>query len=210
MIVTIQREIGAGGLAIGEALAREISAALLDERTLIADLCARGGFSAEYLQSIQEAPPSFANTFMHDLARATALVQAMEWKSTEETVLREIRALVLERATQGHVVLIGQGGSKLLAGSIPAHDLFSIFLHARREWRIEQVMQRFTWHREEATERVRRTDDLRRKYLQHFFSADLYDARTYDLVIDTERIGVDAAIALACTALQAAMAAVSH
>jgi cytidylate kinase len=193
MIVTIAREFGAGGLSVGERLAEAIGAQLLDERTIIDDLARRSGFSAEFLRSIDERPPSVTSTFMQDLARATALVQAMDWRSTEQTVLDEIRDLVLERASSGHVVVIGHGGPKLLAGRVPRHEIFSILLHARREWRIEQVMRRFGIGYPEAAERVRKTDELRKRYLQHFFNADLYDARAYELVIDTERIGIPAA-----------------
>jgi cytidylate kinase len=83
--------------------------------------------------------------------------------------------------------------------------VFSVMLHAHRDWRIAQVQRRWNLTHEDAAERVRRTDELRRKYLQHFFSADLYDARAYDIVIDTERIGIDAAIEIARSALHAAM-----
>lgn len=206
MIVSIQRELGAGGLSVGEAIASELGATLLDERTIIEQLAQRGGFSAEYLQRIDERPPTFANSFMSDLARATALVQAMEWRSTEHAVLDEIRTLVIEALERGHVVLIGHGGCMLLSGIHPREEMFSIFLHAGKAWRIEQVQQRFGWSHEEASERVRRTDELRRKYLQHFFSADLYDARKYDLVLNTERIGIEAATEIATSTLRATLA----
>jgi cytidylate kinase len=205
MIVTIQRELGAGGLSVGEALAAEFNATLLDERSIVERLAARGGFSADYLQRIDERPPTFANSFMSDLARATAIVQAMEWKSSEHTVLDEIRSLVLETAQDGNVVVIGHGGRKLLSGHMLEDDLFSMLLHAHRDWRIEQLMRRFSWTREEATDRVQRTDELRKRYLRHFFSCELYDATVYDLVIDTERTGIDTAIELSKTAVNAVL-----
>ena len=49
MIVSISRELGAGGGTLGEALARALSAALLDERWFIAELTARYQFSSDYL-----------------------------------------------------------------------------------------------------------------------------------------------------------------
>lgn len=207
MIVTISRELGAGGLSVGEALAEDLGAALLDERTLIAELAARGGFSAEYLARIDERPPSLSSTFVQDIARAAALIQAMDVRTTEEAVHNEIRAIVLERAARGDVVLIGHGGAKLLTNAIPRSQIFALLLHARRAWRVQQVMQRFAIDREEAELRVRRTDDLRRRYVAHFFESDLYDAHNYDLVIDSERVGIEAAVAIARHAVRAAWAA---
>jgi cytidylate kinase len=203
MIVAISRELGAGGLSLGEAIAAEIGASLLDERTLIAELSARGGFSAEYLRRVDEAPPSLASSFMHDIARATALVQAMDVRSTEHAVHDETRNIVLEHAKLGNVVLIGHGGAQLIAQHVPRRDVFSLLLHASRGWRIRQVMERFQLGRNEAEQRVRHTDELRRRYVQHFFSTDIYDAHNYDLVLDTERVGIPAAISIALAALRA-------
>jgi cytidylate kinase len=206
MIVAVNRELGAGGLSVGEALAAEFGATLLDERTLIAKLAQRGGFSAEYLEHIDERPATIATSFMADIARATALVQAMEFRSSEHTVLDEVRAIVLEeRAHHGSVVLIGHGGAKLMAEHVARGELFSLLLHAGHAWRVQQVMHRFDLAREEAEERVHRTDELRARYLRNFFESDLYDARTYDLVIDTERVGIATAIDVAKAAVRAAM-----
>jgi cytidylate kinase len=203
MIVAISRELGAGGLSVGEAIAAELGASLLDERTLIAELAERGGFSAEYLSRVDESPPSLASTFMHDIARATALVQAMDVRSTEHAVHDEIRGIVLQRAAQGSVVLIGHGGAQLLGQHVRRKDVFSLLLHARRAWRIGQVMERFQIGRPEAEQRVRQTDELRRRYVQHFFSTDIYDAHNYDLVLDTERVGIAAAISIALATVRA-------
>jgi cytidylate kinase len=203
MIVAISRELGAGGLSVGEAIAAELGASLLDERTLIAELAQRGGFSAEYLSRVDEAPPSLVSTFMHDIARATALVQAMDVRSTEHAVHDEIRGIVMQRAAQGSVVLIGHGGAHLLGQDVRRKDVFSLLLHAGRAWRIGQVMERFQIGRTEAEQRVRQTDELRRRYVQHFFSTDIYDAHNYDLVLDTERVGIAAAISIALATLRA-------
>jgi cytidylate kinase len=203
MIVAISRELGAGGLSVGEAIAAEIGASLLDERTLIAELAARGGFSAEYLRRVDEAPPSLASAFIQDIARATALVYAMDVRSTEHAVHDEIRSIVLERAAAGNVVLIGHGGAALLVPHVGRKEIFSMLLHASRSWRIGQVMERHAVGRSEAEQRVRQTDELRRRYVQHFFSTDIYDAHNYDLVLDTERTGMPAAIEIALATMRA-------
>jgi cytidylate kinase len=203
MIVAISRELGAGGLSVGEAIAAEIGASLLDERTLIAELADRGGFSAEYLRRVDEAPPSLASTFIQDIARATALVYAMDVRSTEHAVHDEIRSIVLERAAAGNVVLIGHGGAALLVPHVGRKEIFSMLLHASRSWRIGQVMERYAVGRSEAEQRVRQTDELRRRYVQHFFSTDIYDAHNYDLVLDTERTGMPAAIEIALATMRA-------
>jgi cytidylate kinase len=197
--------LGAGGLSVGEAIAADLGAALLDERALVGELASRGGFSADYLQRLDARPSADASAFLQDVARAAALVEAMDARATEQAVHDEIRNVVLDRAACGHVVLIGHGGAKLLGERVERSGIYSILLHAGRPWRIERVMERYGTDRAEAEERVRRTDELRRRYVEHFFSTDLYDAHNYDLVIDTERTGFDAAVELAKAGLRAAM-----
>jgi hypothetical protein len=61
VIVSISRELGAGGGTLGEALARELDATLLDERWFIAQLADRYQFSSDFLSRTLEqrwpAPP---------------------------------------------------------------------------------------------------------------------------------------------------------
>jgi cytidylate kinase len=74
-----------------------------------------------------------------------------------------------------------------------------ILLYAGVEWRIAQVAQRFAIDPAEARRRVERVDNARARYLQQNFGVNPYEARDYDLVLNTERLGLDNAIATACS-----------
>ena len=50
MIVSISRELGAGGGTLGEALSTTLDAALLDERWFIEQFTARYQYSSDYLE----------------------------------------------------------------------------------------------------------------------------------------------------------------
>jgi cytidylate kinase len=204
MIVSISRELGAGGGTLGEALAPALDAALLDERWFIAQLTARFRFTSDYLERTLERPPKFGESLIHTLARATAMVPgASTLQMPDEQIIDAVRALVLEQAQNGHVVVIGHGGVSMLGWRPTNIPVLSILLQAGREWRIEQLARRYGITRDDATARIKTTDDARIRYQQHYFNADMYHCGLYDLVLNTEVLGLENSITLATTAVRA-------
>lgn len=201
MIVSISRELGAGGGTLGEAIARDLGATLLDERWFIAQLAERYQFSNDFLNRTLEQPPKFGESLIATLARATAMMPgALTLKMPDERVIDAARALVVEQAQSGHVVVLGHGGVSMLGWRPAGVRVLAILLQAGRAWRIEQLTRRYVMDRGEAQRRVERTDEARKRYLRHYFDSDMYDSRQYDLVLNTERLGLDLAIALATDA----------
>jgi cytidylate kinase len=204
MIVSIARELGAGGGTLGEALTTALGASLCDERWFIAQLAERFQFSNEYLERTLERPPKFGESLIATLARATAMVPgATTLQMPDEQIIDAVRALVLEQAQNGHVVVIGHGGVSMLGWRPTNIPVLSILLQAGLEWRIEQLARRYNITRDDAIRRIKTIDAARVKYQQHYFNAHMYDCALYDLVLNTEVLGLDNAVALATTAVRA-------
>jgi cytidylate kinase len=198
VIVSIARELGAGGRTVGEAVASALGAELLDERTFIDILSRRHGLSPEFLAERIERPPRAGDRLIADLAAATAMlpIPAAQYHP-EEVIIQTVRAEVIERARTGHVVAIGHGGVSLLGWRPAGIPVFALLLRAGRAWRIDQLARRYGIEAGEARRRVERTDDARVRYQRHYFDSDLYDSRQYDLVLNTESLGLEHATALA-------------
>jgi cytidylate kinase len=207
MIVSISRELGAGGGSVGEVLARELGATLLDERAIIERLADRHGMSTDYLARTCERPPTFGETLIADLARASAMLPFnTEWRMPDDPIIERVRSLVFECAEAGHVVVIGHGGVSLLGWRPAGVRVLAILLQAGTGWRIQQLARRCSIERTEAQRRIARTDEARKRFLRHYFDNDMYDSRQYDLVLNTERLGLDRTIALALEAARGAVA----
>lgn len=208
MIVSISRELGAGGGTLGDALAHALDAALLDERWFIDRLNAQYQFPADYLERTLERPPNFGESLISTLARATAMVPgAAMLRMPDEQIIDAVRTLVLEAAQQRHVVVIGHGGVSLLGWRPTDIPVLSILLQAGRDWRIDQLARRFGIDRDEAARRVKRTDEARVRYQQHYFNAHMYDCTLYDLVFNTEVLGLETTVKLASLAVRALVSA---
>ena len=210
MIVSISRELGAGGGTVGEALAATLDAALLDERFFLAALTKRFSYTEDYLGRTLEQPPRFGENLIATLARATAMVPgATVVRLPDEQLIDAVRAIVLEHAAAGNVVIIGHGGVSLLGWRPTDVPFLGILLQAGRDFRIAQLARRYGIEPDEARRRVRQTDDARVKYQQHYFNSHMYDCALYDLILNTETLGLDLAVDLATTAARALAARTS-
>jgi cytidylate kinase len=203
MIVSISRELGAGGGTLGDALATALDARLLDERWFIDRLSGEYRYPCDYLERTLEQPPGLGESLIATLARATAMVPgAGMLRMPDEQIIDAVRAMVCEQAQSGHVVLVGHGGVSMLGWRPMDIPVVSILLQAGREWRVEQLSRRVGIDRDEARRRIKRTDDARVKYQQHYFNAHMYDCTLYDLVFNTEMLGLDNTVDLATRAVQ--------
>jgi cytidylate kinase len=119
----------------------------------------------------------------------------------DEQIIEAVRELVCEQAQRGHVVVIGHGTTML--GWRPAGiRLLAIMLQAGREWRVDQLARRMGVSHSDAARHVASTDKARVRYQQHYFNANLYDSKLYDLVFNTEVLGLDNVVALATNAVR--------
>jgi len=207
VIVSIARELGAGGRTIGEAVASTLGGALLDERSVIAELSERHGLPADYIAARIERAPNAGERLIADLAAASAMLAvAPTWQTPDELVVDAVRQIVLEHAARGHVVVIGHGGVSLLGWRPDGIVVLPMLLRAGRPWRIDQLARRYGIDREEARRRIDRTDEARVRFQRHYFDCDLYDCRQYDLVLNTESLGLERATEIA-TSVATALAA---
>jgi len=197
VIVSIARELGAGGRTVGEAVAAALGAALLDERSFVDVLSRRHGLAPDFVAEHIERAPSAGERLIADLAAASAMlpIPAAQYQS-DEFIIDAVRETVIEQARAGHVVVIGHGGVSMLGWRPEGIPVLALLLRAGRAWRIEQLARRYAIDRDEARRRIERTDDARARYQRHYFDSDVYDCRQYDLVLNTESLGLDLAIAL--------------
>ena len=198
MIVSISRELGAGGLSVGEAIADALGAMLLDERAMLEQLASRVDLPRDYIAEHVERPPSAGARLIADLAAATAMVPVMQtWLQPEEQIVATVREIVVESAQGGHVVVLGHGGVSLLGWRPQGIPVLAILLRASRAWRVAQLIRRLGIDPAEAERRIARSDEARQRYQRHYFNTDLSDSRQYDLVLSTETLGLPRSIALA-------------
>ena len=200
MIVAIARELGAGGRAVGEAVAAALSVELLDNQ--IVDLVAqRLGAPEAYVAERDEHVESFAERLLRGITAAYPESQAArgvpDW--SEAHLVQLTGSIIKERAASESLVVIGRGAPILLKDRA---DAVRVFVTAPMTVRLARIMERLGVSPEDGLKELRKSDQHRAAYYkEHYGVADWRDARHYDLVVDTGRFGIEGAARLVLDAV---------
>lgn len=181
-IVTISHEIGAGGPEIGQLLAERLGSRYVDHE-LISDAATRYGLLEEKLSHLDESKPSLFERFDAETRRYITVIQ---------TALYDF-------AEQDNVVLMGRGGQWLLRG-IP--HVLRVRVMAPFDVRVKRLTKKLAGPMGEqtnprtVTDLVRRDDAEKAGRMRYLYEVSITDPSLYDLVINTEKLSIGAAVGL--------------
>ena len=172
-IITIYQ--GASGS--GEALAQQVAQALdyrCVSREVLREASQRFAIPEAKLNSILEREPNWWERWLENLRPYQIALQAA----------------MCEVARGGNIVYHGHMGHELLPG---IRHLLKIMLTASMEVRIEQIRSRQGLTNIAARKYIEEVDKARTRRIMALFGTDLHDPSRYDLIINMERISLEAA-----------------
>ena len=189
-VVTIARQLGAGGEAVANRLAGALGWRLLD-RALVERIARELEVAPEQVEATTERVERFVERLGMYLSESfpealpgAALPAAL----SPEATARAARRIVAQAAAEEPAVIVGHGAQCILRGS-PA--TLHVLLHSPFDVRLARVREHFGVGERAAAERVRRSDADRRAYVREHFGAEWLDPALYHLSIDTHRFGVE-------------------
>src|SRR5450755_3962620 len=194
MIVAIGRELGAGGRDVGERVAAAMHAELLDNQ--IVDLvAAKIGAPASFVRARDENVEGFVDRLFRVITAAYPEAYGPEglpdW--SEERLVQLTASIIQEHAQCESLVVIGRGAPVLLK---ERRDVFRVFIAGSLEGRIARLGRRTGISHDDAAREIKKSDQHRAAYMQTHYHADWRDPGNYDLVMNTDRLGVDGAAEL--------------
>ena len=178
LIITIGREYGSGGHAIGEMLAEKLGIGFYDAE-IIQRLSEKKGIKKETLSKYDEKP---SPVLMNRSVRGYST-------SLEEAVAEMQFKMIRKIAASGEsFVLIGRCGETVLS----KYDcLIRLFVLGDMDSRITRIMKRKRVSRKEAQKLIKTTDKRRKAYHNYYSDGKWGASRTYDLTINSSRLGVE-------------------
>src|SRR5262245_50241681 len=142
MLVTISRQLGAGGSEVAAAVAQALAFRLVD-RALVESVATRAGVRPAEVARLEERTPGFLERFLHASAAEPPdafVPPAGALEDFEEArLVRATRAIVCELAAEGRVVIVGRGAWAILAGE---PDALHVRVVAPREQRTARIAAR--------------------------------------------------------------------
>lgn len=180
-VITIGRQFGSGGSAIGKMVSEKLGIPFYDKE-LIKKIAQDSGLSHEILDDFDERP---TNSFLYSLSLG-AYTYGNNFTSVQQMPMSD-RIFVIqsdaikEIAKQGPCVIIGRCADSVLKDYVPH---LSVFIHADLEYRIKRVAEYENISVDEASEIIRKTDKKRANYHNYYSEIKWGDATSYDLCIN--------------------------
>jgi cytidylate kinase len=193
MIITISRQYAAGGSEVARRVSEALGYTLVDNQ-LIDVVASRAGMSPEEVADREEKAPGFIDRLTHTLAASMPEFVAPEGGTlpdlTEERLVRITEKVVAELAEQGRVVLVGRAAPAVLARRA---NTLHVRIVAPVEARLRRAVERLGVAEKDAERKLMETDANRARYHKQYYRKDWNDAVNYDLVVNTERLGIEGA-----------------
>ena len=191
MVITVGRQYGSGGREIGTMLAEKLGIAYYDDM-LLKEAAKESGLCEDLFRSFDERPKSFLYSVAMD-PYSFSMNHVMPKGSIDQQVYLATYDTIKKLADKGPCVLIGRCADYALKDR---DDVINLFITAPLENRIERVARRNGITRDEAKERIKRTDKSRASYYNYYSSKDWGDAKSYDLCIDSSLLGIEGTVEL--------------
>ena len=171
-IITISRELGAGGRSLAEALAARLDLQV-HGYDIVEHIAQDRELEHEVVAQLDEHLTSQIDLWIKGVLQSRIFLR----DEYHVALVRVVRTL----AAHGGVVILGRGGNFILREEA---DL-RLRLVAEIEHRAPRLVVTRELSEAEARERIAESDQGRRSFVEKLFHADIDDPRNYDLVINT-------------------------
>lgn len=186
-IITIARMYGSGGNAVGEALAHKLGYPCYN-RQIIDQTAQQMGYSTEFIAQNEQ---NISTARLWELIFADSGIPASMNPSKEDAIYVSQSRTIRGLAHNGPCVIIGRLGNWILRDN---PHVLRVFIRSGLDFAIKQVTQRFHISAADAAPKIERVNTGRANHYRHYTGKQWTDINEYDLIINTERTGIDGAV----------------
>lgn len=185
-VITISRQYGSGGRYIGKMLAEALDIPYYDTE-LINIAAEQSGFDKKIFEDADKAASS---SLLFSLSMYGGQLGNYHMPLSDRVYLIQ-SDIVRKIAAEGPCVIVGRCADYVL------HDVencMSVFLRAPKEAKIRRCVKYYGQTEAEAEENINRIDKRRSVYYSHFTGCKWGASDTYDIVLNTDLLGVEGCV----------------
>lgn len=196
-VITIARQYGSGGHAVGEQVAKRLGVAFYDSSLI--DLTAEaGGFTPEYVKAHEQ---KLSNTMLYTLYKQN-YAYVNEVMPPQDSLFMVQTKVIRDIAARESCVIVGRCADYILKGH---PNCFRVFVHASDAFRKSRVIAEYGIHPDEAEKEMEKKDRERMNYNAHYTRRNWADLKDYDLTIESSLFGIDITAAMIIDARRKAL-----
>ena len=183
IIINIGRQFGGGGLGVASELGKKLGIPVYDKE-LISKASQDSGFSAELFEQSDEKRRVFSLS-----AIFTSIYSSPTENYMSDSGLFEIQCSTIRKiAEQGSAIIVGRCSDYVLRDM---EGTLNVFLTSPLPVRVDRICKRHNLPSRNAESRIRQKDKAREEYYNYFTFGNWGVASTYDLCIDSSRLGIE-------------------
>jgi cytidylate kinase len=194
--VCISRDLGAGGEEVGRRAAEQLGFRYVDEE-IVARAAAKGDLDPAAVADAEQRQPlvrrlldAIAEGSIASPEAATYVPQLLLEPGARESVGVLIRAAVRETAEQGGAVIVAHAGSHTLDNR---DDVLRVLVTGSDDRRAGRLTEETSMTGAEVRQALRESEKARADYLKRFHGIAQERPTDYDLVLNTDALGLERA-----------------
>lgn len=185
-IITIERQYGSGGKTVGQMLAKQLHIPFYN-REIVTMASDESGINPVYF-SDERLKPNLMDR-IRNRGNDTAVLNDRRQRYLTDDALFEHQVKVIRRlAEQGPCVMVGRCADYVLKGR---PDVVRVFVHADDAFCLEQAMMVNSLSVSGVKKKIAEVDEYHAKYYKYHTGKDWYDARNYDLSLNSGVLGFE-------------------
>jgi len=189
-IITIGRQYGSGGREIGKKLAEKLGIPYFDKE-LLARVAKESGFCEEMIRNHDERP---TNSFLYNVVMDTYSfgynTAFVDMPMSQKVFLAQFDT-VKKIAEEGACVIVGRCADYALS-EYP--NCLNLFIYGKEDAKAKRISERQNVSISEAREMCVKRDKQRQSYYNYYSNKKWGRADSYDLCIDSGKLGVDGTV----------------
>ena len=191
-VITISRQIGAGGWTLGKRLSKRLGYRYVNEGMII-EVARKVGVSSGDVRAFEKEGATKLMRFIDRMVSRNFIDRLISDKYGylhEKSYVEAVRLVIQGLYKQGNMVIIGRGSQYILKGY---KNAWHILLVAELGDRVRFLIKRYQLTEKEAQKAIEQRDEIRRRFLAFFSDKESHDdPLSYDLVLNMSRLSVKA------------------
>ena len=188
VVVTIARQYGSGGRTVGQMLSEKLNVHYYDKELM--KLASEDSGINEAL--FANADEKIKSTRLFHIAKGVyggELIPPESDNFTSTDNLFNYQAKIIRQlAEEEACIIIGRCADYVLKDY---DNVLSVFIHAPLDFCLEQAAKKHSMSRKELERFIQKTDRHRSEYYKYHTGRSWFDARNYDLCLDSSKLGFD-------------------
>lgn len=186
-IITISREFGAGGSAIGMEVAKRLGYEFYD-KAIILRAAQESNMDVESILKWDEKVPI-------NFGFAQSLFDFYN-KPLNEKLFEVQKETIRKIGEKGNCVIVGRNANTILK---EFDHCLHVFVHADPYWRMEHMKEKMPEATEaKISEEIRAIDKARKKYCAFYTNTEFGVADYYDISLNTSSLGIETCVNIIC------------